>query len=97
MINAEWDKSSFCKKVSCVEARWVKSSFCQKMSCVEARVVKSSQCTVGSCVEATFCEGHVELRDSKNPGLVMTIAHDDWQAFIAGVKLNEFDLPTADI
>lgn len=97
MINDEWNKSSKCSMGTCVETRWVKSSKCTVGSCVEARVVKSSKCTYGNCVEATFCEGHVELRDSKIPDLVMSITHDDWQAFIAGVKLNEFDLPTADI
>jgi putative sterol carrier protein len=97
MINDEWNKSSFCQKIACLEVRWRKSSECSMGTCVEARSVKSSKCTYGDCVEATFCEGHVELRDSKSPDLVMSITHDDWQAFIAGVKLNEFDLPTADI
>lgn len=96
-MNPEWTKSSLCQKTSCVEARWVQSSECSMGTCVQARMVKSSACTYGDCVEARFCEGHVELRDTKTAGVVLDISFEDWQAFITGVKQNEFDLPTVKI
>ncbi|WP_147944534.1 DUF397 domain-containing protein [Microbispora sp. CSR-4] len=50
-----------------------------------------------ACVEvAMLPDGHVGVRDSKNPGgpaLVFTPA--EWDAFIGGVKDGEFDLPHA--
>lgn len=73
---------------------WTSSSACSMGSCVQARWMKSSKCTYGNCVEARFCEGHVELRDTKTAGVVLEIASEDWQAFITGVKQGEFDLPT---
>lgn len=74
---------------------WTKSTECSMGTCVETRWMKSSACTYGDCVEMRSCDGHVQLRDSKNPEVVLTITPDDWQAFLVGVKRNEFDLPTA--
>jgi Domain of unknown function (DUF397) len=43
-------------------------------------------------VAASNLPGIVAVRDSKNPdGPVLTCSPDDWTAFIAGVKLGEFD------
>ncbi|WP_043511192.1 MULTISPECIES: DUF397 domain-containing protein [unclassified Actinoplanes] len=47
----------------------------------------------GHCVETAFLENNkVGVRDSKNrsgPALIFTAA--EWDAFVAGVKANEFD------
>ena len=38
--------------------------------------------------------GRVEVRDSKAPGeAVLAFRPDEWEAFIAGAKDGEFDLP----
>jgi hypothetical protein len=53
----------------------------------------SSFCTTGACVEVAFDgDSAVVVRDSKNrlsPSLVYTRA--EWRAFVAGVKMGEFD------
>ena len=48
----------------------------------------------GSCVEVgTGLPGKVAVRDSKNPdGPVLGFGPEDWSAFVAGVRLGEFDL-----
>lgn len=48
-----------------------------------------------ACVEvAMLPDGHVGVRDSKNPdGPALTLTAAEWDAFIAGVKDGEFDLP----
>lgn len=77
--------------------RFVKSTLCESASCVEvAGFFKSSLSTpTGNCVETDFSTGDVVLvRDSKDPdGPVLEFTHDEWTAFIGGVKLGEFDLP----
>lgn len=47
------------------------------------------------CVEvAMLPTGHVGVRDSKNPdGPALIFTSAEWEAFIAGVKDGEFDLP----
>ena len=57
---------------------WVKSSF---------------SFANGNCVEvADLPEGHVGVRDSKDPhGLVLRFTPGEWRAFIGGVRNGEFD------
>jgi Domain of unknown function (DUF397) len=47
----------------------------------------------GNCVEvANLSEGQIGVRDSKNPeGPVLRFTHDEWHAFIGGVRNGEFD------
>lgn len=69
-------KSSFCKKANCVEVAFRKSSFSR-----------------ATCVEVAAIGGEVVVRDSKDPeGTALRFTNDEWTAFIAGVKADEFDL-----
>ena len=55
---------------------------------------KSSHSQGGSdCVEVAFlAEGHIGIRDSKNPtGPALVFTPGDWDAFMAGVNDGEFD------
>ena len=45
-----------------------------------------------NCVEVAFVDGAIAVRDSKNPtGPALVYTHDEWDAFIGGVKDGEFD------
>ena len=57
------------------------------------RWIKSSKCDSASCVEVAFHEGEVIVRESDQPlrpSLYFKLA--EWEGFIAGAKLGEFDL-----
>jgi hypothetical protein len=59
-----------------------------------ARWFKSSRSSANQdCVEAAHLgEGHVSVRDSKNPtGPALVFTPREWDAFIAGAKAGEFD------
>ncbi|MGW4767076.1 DUF397 domain-containing protein [Nocardia sp. NPDC004278] len=59
-----------------------------------AQWFKSSRSQGGSdCVEVAFLEqGHVGIRDSKNPtGPALVFTPGEWDAFTAGVNDGEFD------
>jgi hypothetical protein len=48
----------------------------------------------GECVEVCIAHNLVHVRDSKDPGkAILSFTHQEWQAFLAGVRLGEFDLP----
>jgi len=49
----------------------------------------------GNCLEAQFPpDGGVAVRNSRDPdGPVLTFTADEWDAFLGGVMLGEFDLP----
>ena len=55
---------------------------------------KSSCSNPDACVEVLY-DGFVHVRDSKGDqsGPVLTFNSREWQAFLDGVRLNEFDLP----
>lgn len=58
--------------------RWYKSS----------RSSANSQC----CMCARLDGDGMALMDSKNPeGGILIFSHDEWQAFIGGIKLGEFE------
>lgn len=52
---------------------------------------RSSYCGGGTCVEVRHTGDDVEVRDSKNPGHVLTFTTAEWHAFTKGVKAGEFD------
>jgi hypothetical protein len=84
-------RSSYCSFGNCVEVGFHKSSFCDLLTCVEVGFRKSSSCGNHTCVEVAVSD-EVVVRDSKDPnGPVLTFSHDEWYAFIAGVKNGEFD------
>ncbi len=47
----------------------------------------------GNCVEAArLCDGHIGVRDSKDPdGAVLRFTPAEWIAFLGGVRNGEFD------
>ncbi|GIH52325.1 protein of unknown function [Microbispora rosea] len=55
---------------------------------------KSSASVGGECVEVAFGPNLVYVRDSNDEnGPVLRFSRPDWVAFIAGVRLGEFDWP----
>ena len=47
----------------------------------------------GNCVEARYVDGHVEVRDSKDPdGAVLRFTPEEWVAFVGGVRDGDFDI-----
>jgi Domain of unknown function (DUF397) len=58
---------------------------------------KSSRSQFNSCVEVCFRGETVPVRNSRDPdGPVLVFTAPEWDAFVAGVKLGEFDRPRAD-
>jgi hypothetical protein len=51
---------------------------------------KSSKCANATCVEVKISSHVVSVRD--NEGAVVMYTHDEWKAFVEGVKLGEFDV-----
>jgi Domain of unknown function (DUF397) len=55
---------------------------------------KSARSGPSGCVEIAILEREVGLRDSKDrEGPVLVFRFDEWNAFLAGVRDGEFDLP----
>jgi Domain of unknown function (DUF397) len=53
----------------------------------------SASSSNANCVEVRGQGDVVDVRDSKNPdGPVLSFGPDEWAAFVAGVKLGEFNL-----
>lgn len=77
-----------------ISDEYKKSSYSGNGGCVEVKYVKASSCYHGGCVEVGITADAIYLRDSKNPDKP---AHEftprEWEAFLAGVRNNEFDLP----
>lgn len=47
-----------------------------------------------SCVAVKFDGDKIQVRDTKDPNkTTLSYTHDEWNAFIGGVKGGEFDLP----
>jgi hypothetical protein len=95
-----WFKLSACSQATCVEVAFVlgpefrKSSASTSGSCVEAAFRKASDCGDTSCVEAAVTPEEVLVRDSKDvAGPVLRFTRGEWEAFLAGAKRGEFDLP----
>lgn len=58
---------------------------------------KSSFSAAGNCVEVAHLPGGgVAVRDSKDRGMAPHVyTRPEWEAFLAGAKSGEFDLPRA--
>ena len=57
---------------------------------------KSSWSDTGNCVEILFTDEHVHVRNSRDDaGAVLIFTRPEWHAFIAGVRLGEFDGPSS--
>ena len=55
---------------------------------------KSSRSQYNACVEVRFLGDCVPLRNSRDPdGPVLVFTVPEWDAFVEGVKLEEFDRP----
>lgn len=55
---------------------------------------KSSRSESGQCVEVRVVSGEVWIRNSRDRhGHVLTFSLSEWQAFLEGAALGEFDLP----
>jgi Domain of unknown function (DUF397) len=52
----------------------------------------SSFCSDGSCVGVALGADEVRVVDTKTEG-ALSFTAEEWQAFVAGVKAGEFDLP----
>ena len=45
-------------------------------------------------MEVHVADEHVHVRDTKDrQGSFLTFTHSEWRAFVAGVRLGEFDVP----
>jgi hypothetical protein len=66
------------------------------LSELESAWRRSSRSQFNSCVEVRFLGDRVPLRNSRDPdGPVLVFTASEWDAFVAGVKLGEFDRPAA--
>ena len=59
---------------------------------------KSSHSTAnGNCVEVEIGVDHVGVRNSRDPyGSFLVFSHEEWRAFLAGVKAGEFEIPRSE-
>jgi hypothetical protein len=56
---------------------------------------KSSYSGINGCVEVAVDGDRVAVRDSKDRGgPVLLFTPDEWEAFLAGARDREFDLPS---
>jgi hypothetical protein len=55
---------------------------------------KSTHSGGQGCLETRLDDGRIQVRDSKDPaGAVRSFTYAEWDAFVAGAKDGEFDLP----
>jgi hypothetical protein len=56
---------------------------------------KSSASGGGECVEVRIAADCVHVRDTKyRQDASLTFTHDEWRAFLTGVRLGEFEIPS---
>lgn len=55
---------------------------------------RSSYCASSCCLEVALAlqANTVYVRNSQNPGIQITFSAEEWRAFLAGAKSNEFDI-----
>lgn len=51
---------------------------------------RSVFCGAGDCVEVARGGSAVVVRDSKNPSVTLEFSAQEWEAFVAGVKIGQF-------
>lgn len=52
---------------------------------------KSSFCQNGECVEVAAEDGEILLRSTRSPDAPLRLTAAEWQAFVKGVQLGEFE------
>ena len=53
----------------------------------------STLCDLNGCVEVALLDNQVAVRDAKDrSGPVLVFTSGEWEAFLSGVRLGEFDL-----
>jgi Domain of unknown function (DUF397) len=52
---------------------------------------RASICAGGECVEVAAANGRVQIRNSTDPSVAVTVFPADWRVFIEAVKAGEFD------
>jgi uncharacterized protein DUF397 len=52
---------------------------------------RSTRCDTGTCVEVSVTDV-VQVRNSTAPEHLVTFTKEEWSAFIAGVRLGEFEV-----
>jgi hypothetical protein len=58
---------------------------------------RSRYCESNTCVEAAVIGSDIAVRDSKDPGgPILRFSHDEWTAFIAGVRDGDFRFGTVE-
>ncbi|MEU8351852.1 MULTISPECIES: DUF397 domain-containing protein [unclassified Streptomyces] len=62
-----------------VDLRWRKSSFSEQPE--------------GNCLELAACRGEVFVRESDEPGVLVSTTADTLRVFLDGAKAGEFDSP----
>ena len=56
---------------------------------------KSSASGDGACVEIRIAPKGVDVRNARDPSAaVLSFTYQEWRAFLTGVRLGEFDVPT---
>lgn len=59
---------------------------------------KSTFSEANGCVEVAFVRGQVAVRDSKDQcGPMLVFTPTEWEAFLAGVCVGEFQSPMTDV
>jgi len=53
-------------------------------------------CGRGRCVEVAIADNEVKVRNSTKPESIVTFTHNEWKAFLLGVKNNEFEITNKD-
>ncbi|MET0829500.1 MAG: DUF397 domain-containing protein [Microbacterium sp.] len=55
---------------------------------------RSSYCASSCCLEVALVPrlGVIYVRNSQNPGTLVAFSAEEWRAFLAGAKNNEFDV-----
>jgi hypothetical protein len=53
---------------------------------------RSRRCDSATCVEVATTDDRVGVRDGKQPaGPALWFSHEEWAAFVAGVRAGDFD------
>jgi len=65
--------------------KWMRARGCESNGCVEA-----TRCESSACAEVAFIDGHIHVRSSLRPDVVVFDAQE-WDVFIRGVKAGDFD------